>query len=156
QTIRNVETKVSDCERIIDYTVKSKKHILEALNASRCLISYANTTHSVPNNSALAVLGDARMAGVLCKWWWNKSITAQKDHWTQIRHDKCGNGALARLGQSLDLHECIITNPGAQVVSDKMIATAIEALFGAVYLDGGEEELERVMRVLGFDQHRYL
>lgn len=156
QTIHNVEGKVSQCEQIITYTAKSKYHLLNALNASGCLISHNNTTYSIPHNSGLAVLGDARMAGVLCKWWWGKSPKAHKGQWTQIRHDKCGNGFLAQLGREKGLHECIILSPGAIVVSDKMVATLIEALCGAIYLDGGEEELERVMRKLDFHQHQYL
>ncbi|KAH9878253.1 hypothetical protein J1614_003470 [Plenodomus biglobosus] len=156
QTIRGIETKVSNCEHILSYTATSKPCLLTALNASGCLISYANTTYCLPNNSTLAVLGDARMAGVLCKWWWERTPRPQKGQWTQIRHDKCGNGALARLGRRRGLHDCIILSPGADVVSDRMVATVIEALFGAVYLDGGEGELERVMRVLEFDRHGYL
>jgi ribonuclease-3 len=158
QIIRNTHPKVSSCESIVAYTFTNKLLILQALNNASPPIAlrYNNTTHHIPNNSALAVLGDTRMDAILCRWWWDRGAPRIKGHWTQIRHDKCGNAALAMLGRGLGLNACVIANPGSLVVSDKMVATAVEAVLGAVYLDGGEEEMERVMRGLGFDQHQYL
>jgi len=154
-TAQDVEAKVAACERITTYTATHKSHIITALNASACKIEYNNANFVVPSNSALAVLGDARMNGVLCKWWWG-THTPDKHRWTTLRHDKCANGPLAALGRRVGLHKCSIQNPGQPFMSDKLVATMVEAVMGAVYLDGGEEELERVMMALKFDEHEYL
>lgn len=155
-TTENVEQNVSDCERIISYTANSKLHIITALNASACNINYNNATIAVPSNSALAVLGDARMAGVLCRWWWWDKPSPSKVQWSMLRYEKCSNVRLAALGSKLGLHKCIILNPGTTFVSEKLVATMVEAVLGAVYLDGGEDELERVMRLMQFDRHTFL
>jgi len=60
------------------------------------------------------------------------------------------------LGRRTGLDECVIRDLGTAVVSDKMVATAVEAVLGAVYLDGGEGVLEAVMRRLGFGEHQFL
>jgi ribonuclease-3 len=51
---------------------------------------------------------------------------------------------------------CVTKNPGTYMLSDKMVATAVEAVMGAVYLDGGEMALELVMNESGFDVHQFL
>jgi ribonuclease-3 len=51
---------------------------------------------------------------------------------------------------------CVIKSPGTTVVSDKMVATAVEVIVEAVYLDGWEGALERIMRRLGFGDHVHL
>jgi len=96
------------------------------------------------------------MDAVLCRWWWDADAQRIKGQWNQARLDKCGNAALVGLGRRLGVDACVITSPGTAVVSDKMVATAVEALMGAVYLDGGEGVFEDVMNVLGFGKHQFL
>ena len=40
-------------------------------------------------------------------------------------------------------------NPGTTKVSDAMIATTVEAILGAVHLDGGDDTLKTVMQNFG-------
>jgi dsRNA-specific ribonuclease len=49
-----------------------------------------------------------------------------------------------------------ILDSGTRCATDKMVATGMEAIAGAVYLDGGEGGLKEVMRHLGFDRHQLL
>jgi hypothetical protein len=70
--------------------------------------------------------------------------------------DKCGNAALVQLGRSTGMDVCVTKNPGTYMLSDKMVATVVEAVMGAVYLDGGEMALELVMKESGFDVHQFL
>ncbi|KAF2832475.1 ribonuclease III [Ophiobolus disseminans] len=156
QTIYINEAQFSACEAIINYTFTDKLLLLQALNATSLPISYAGKTHAFQKNDALAVLGDTRMDAVLCRWWWDMTSPRVKAHWTKMRLDKCGNSALVELGRELGLDKCVISNPGTTTVSDKMLATAVEAVLGAVYLDGEEGVLEGVLRGLGFGEHGYL
>lgn len=59
------------------------------------------------------------------------------------------NDELARLGRLHGLDTLVVCNPGTVSVSPRMLATAVEAVFGAVYLDGGPGALDKVINLLG-------
>ena len=65
------------------------------------------------------------------------------------------NKSLWRLGLSKGLDSCVLLDPGATTVSKRTMATTMEALTGAVYLDGGDDALNKVFERLGFE-HEYL
>jgi len=46
-------------------------------------------------------------------------------------------------------------NPGATAVSEKTMATTVEALIAAAFYDGGEDALEKLLDTLGLD-HEYM
>lgn len=52
------------------------------------------------------------------------------------------------------LQPCIILNPGTETVSEKTMATTVEALIGAVFCDGGEAALGTLLNHLQLD-HEY-
>jgi hypothetical protein len=54
------------------------------------------------------------------------------------------------------LNDCIILHGGTPLVSTKMMATALEAIMGAVHMDGGVDALAGVMSRLGLVQHPLL
>lgn len=72
-----------------------------------------------------------------------------------MRQDLLSNSKLAARGRALALDRCIIHSPKTQI-SDRMIADAMEAVMGAVYLDGGETRLNDVVKHLGLDRHAFL
>lgn len=49
----------------------------------------------------------------------------------------------------------MILNPGTATVSDKTMATTVEAILGAVHLDQGEPNFQAVLSTLGLG-HEYL
>ena len=57
---------------------------------------------------------------------------------TNILNNRASNNALATLGRSKGLDEHVIINPAQWgVVSNRTMATTVEALIGAVFLDSG-------------------
>lgn len=66
-----------------------------------------------------------------------------------------GNLNLSAVGFAHGLDSCVILNPGTQSVSDKTMATTVEAILGAVYMDGGDGALNAVLVNLGLT-HQYL
>jgi ribonuclease-3 len=97
----------------------------------------------------MAVFGDARIDAVLCRWWWDRPGPHTKADWDQVCINQTSNAALSARARRFGIDHCVVPNSSSFHVSDKMTATAMEAMLGAVYLDGGEAELERMMRVLG-------
>jgi ribonuclease-3 len=155
-TKRVNENKLALCETIINYTFTNKLLLLQALNNSGEPIPYAKQLHLIPQNKALAILGDAQLQVIMCRWWWNNSSPQVPGEWSAIHRKKLSNVALNELGRQIGLEECVILNPGTAQVSRGKLATAVEAVLGAVYEDGGEEVLEGVMRSLGFGRHVFL
>ena len=59
------------------------------------------------------------------------------------------NSELAAAGFRLGLDDCILLNLGTASVSDKTMATTMEAILGAVELDAGPDALTEVANRLG-------
>jgi hypothetical protein len=68
--------------------------------------------------------------------------------WTQIRN-LAQNSKLAAKGFEGGLDKCVILNPGTPAVSKGSMADTMEAILGAVELDGGSEALLQVAMRLG-------
>lgn len=80
-------------------------------------------------------------------------------HWTAIiRADLVTNSRLAERGRTLGLDACVICDPGTTTVSDGMLATTLEAVIAAVYVDSGNDNntLVAVMEKLKFFDHPFL
>lgn len=79
-----------------------------------------------------------------------------QDCWTTLRRDLISNDNLTRVGRERGLHKCINMNGGTTRVSSGMVATAVEAILGAVEMDGDRDALARVMKHLGLTEHALL
>lgn len=59
------------------------------------------------------------------------------------------NNTLAGKCKASGLADCILPAPGVRVLPVSTKATAVEAVIGAVFLDGGYEAASSVMAALG-------
>ncbi|KAI8932423.1 hypothetical protein NX059_010609 [Plenodomus lindquistii] len=149
-------------EALIEYTFANKRLAVEAMQmAGPQHVALINgNIRIIGNNKRLAVLGDAVLAKVLCAAWFKARDTRDKPlevaDWARVRRDILSNEGLARQGFALGLDVCVITNGGNERVSPNMMATAVEALFGAIYEDGGDDAAQSVMISLGLLQHDLL
>ena len=76
-----------------------------------------------------------------------------------LQQDLVANENLAIRGFSHALDRCVITNAGhVGRISERMMATAVEAIVGAVFKDSGfdNEAVRAVMARLGFFSHPLL
>ncbi|KAF4945266.1 hypothetical protein FGADI_12086 [Fusarium gaditjirri] len=153
--------RVSECESIIAYEFNSKSLYAQALNTaadamSVCLLD--GSFKQMPKNDRLAVYGDAAVAAYLCSLWIKRGLPKPdgQDCWTTLRRDLISNDNLARVGRGHGLHMCVNMNRGTTRVNPGMVATAVEAILGAVEIDGGRDALVRVMKHLGLTEHALL
>ncbi|KAJ5996244.1 hypothetical protein N7499_007441 [Penicillium canescens] len=101
-------------------------------------------------NKSHALLGDAAIA--LAFHFDGYSKSSSRELMTNILNNRASNNALAILGRSRGLDEHVIINPAQWgMVSNKTMATTVEALIGAVFLDSGLDinAVIAVMRNLG-------
>lgn len=69
-----------------------------------------------------------------------------------ILSTKAGNTYIAQAGRNLGLDKLVIVNPAqAGMVADKVMASAVEAIIGAVFMDsdGSVESVRPVLAILG-------
>jgi ribonuclease III len=160
------EVRVATCESIIQYVFKDKRLCLQALQASGHPLRWGTGLIRVDRNDRLAVFGDTVAKTFLCKQWLETrrtkggllcsiplcshvGLTSNQGEWTQVEQALLVNTNLSAIGYNRNLHTCVILNMGTASVSPKTMATTVEAVLGAVYLDGGDDALSAVMVSLG-------
>jgi len=134
-------------ETIINYRFRNHLLLREALQAASQppLRIGKRTLHE--GNKSLAHIGDAVIYLVIRRWAYAMRLTtAQAHHLTTLRGM---NSSLARLGFSLHLENHINGVARERTVSPRLMATTVEAILGAVFIDGGFEGVKRVMEKLG-------
>lgn len=85
-------------------------------------------------HDGLAVVGDAILKAILSIEYFNPEITEGK--LTDIKKDIENNAVLQELGQRLDLPN-ILFSSNTDLQGKKKMATAIEAIIGAIYFSHG-------------------
>ncbi|KAF1807834.1 hypothetical protein P152DRAFT_324198 [Eremomyces bilateralis CBS 781.70] len=142
----SLQTKITICESIIAYDFTDEVLCAKALSAYAACVTIQGQTRNLQHNSHMAVYGDAVSASYLCRTWLDSGLDSQ---WTAIRECVLGNANLAAVGFCHNLDRCVLLNPGTTAVSDKTMATTVEAILGAVHVDGGNAALGLVMVKLG-------
>ncbi len=112
--------------------------------------SYAHEHPEAVSNESLALLGDAVLALVVAEHLLRAAPDAPVGVLTPRRAALVSGANLARWAAGLGLGEMLRVGRGVEQTSgravESVLATAFEALVGAMYLDGG---LEAVRRVVG-------
>ncbi|KAJ5710169.1 hypothetical protein N7493_009761 [Penicillium malachiteum] len=140
------DAKIEAVEKIIQYEFQDKRLLEQAFEA-------AGSTSRPEGNKRLAQLGDAtlRLSLNLAGFEAKRSI----GHITISLSKKANNDNLASIGFAFGLDKIIILNPSAQgAVPKRLMATTVEALIGAVYLDSQKsiKVTLAVIKALGLDQ----
>lgn len=120
--------------------------------ADEQLLRMALTHRSAPgsNNERLEFLGDAILDVVVSEVIYRLRPEASEGVMSRIRASLVKDPALARLATSIDLGEHLVLGPGERRTGghhrQSILADALEAIFGAVYLDSGFESAREVIR----------
>jgi hypothetical protein len=122
-------------------------------------------TAAVTKNTRLAVYGDVVLNMALCRLWCPKNLSKGTitsflstlcspvldcclGNWTTARN-LGQNSNLADVGFQHGLDACVILNPETPDASRLSMASTIEAIIGAVELDGGSEPVMPLVTSLG-------
>ncbi len=124
----------------IGYQFKSKELLKEALTHKSCKQPY--------NNERLEFLGDAVLDLVVGEYLYKKFPKYHEGDLSKLRASIVNEKGFQKFAQALSLGDCIYisaaeeNNEGRQKAS--ICSNAFEAVMGAVYLDGGLREVERI------------
>ncbi|KAJ6096104.1 hypothetical protein N7486_006850 [Penicillium sp. IBT 16267x] len=119
-------------EAISGYELNDKALLVKALEA-------AGATMAREGNKPLALIGDAILRLIIHELGYEDHAPIDKGIMTNAQNTWGANDNLAQIGFALGIDAYIQLNPSAQgIVPMKLMATTMEAIIGAVYLDSGK------------------
>ena len=135
---------LEELEKVLNYTFKNKDILKEALTHR----SYNPHPHGV-NNERLEFLGDSVLGMVVAGQLYNLLSEKEEGVLSKIKANLVSRKNLyfwakkLSLGKYLLLGQGEISSGGRERAS--ILSNAVEALLGAIYLDGGFEEVSKVI-----------
>ena len=135
---------------IINYTFKDEYLLNTALTHS----SYANETTGDPTNGneRLEFLGDAILDAVVSEFLFREFPEKEEGELTKLRAQIVCEKSLGYVGKTSGINEFLRLGKGEALGGGRervsIIADAVEALIGAVFIDGGLDNVKNVVSCL--------
>lgn len=139
------EDEIKELSHKLNYHFNDKKLIVTALTHS----SYVNENKLKysDNNERLEYLGDAVLDAVISEYLYRKNKDVEEGVLTKERASIVCEASLSLCGQKLNLGKYLILGKGEEHNGGRnrhsMIADAVEAIIGAIYIDGGWEAAKK-------------
>ena len=129
--------RVAELERRLGHRFRDPARLEQALTHA----SYANENPSVPDNAGLALLGDAALGLVVAEHLLVSDPDAPVGVLTPRRAELVSGERLARWAGELELGPLLRLGRGEDLTGgrarESVLATALEAVLGVVYLESG-------------------
>lgn len=142
------DKKLSELEKNIGYVFKDKSLLKLALTHS----SYSNELkiNKYGNYERLEFLGDAVLELTTSQFFYLEYPDKKEGELTRIRSSMVCEPALAYCAREFSLQEYILLGKGEETTGgrerDSIISDVLEAVLGAIYLDGGFEDADRFVK----------
>lgn len=131
----------------IHYEFKQVKLLIQALTHT----SHANEKGCL-HNERLEFLGDAVLELAVSHELFQKFPEAQEGHLTKMRSAMVREAALAQVAKRIGLGECMLLGKGEEGQGGReknsVLSDAMEAVLGAIYLDGGLDSAQTCVNFL--------
>lgn len=129
---------IEELERRIGYSFNDTNLLITALTHS----SYANEKRdNISDNERLEFLGDSVLELVIADYLYGMFEQYKEGDLTKIRASIVSEGSLAEIARSIELGEFLYLGKGEANTGgrnrDSILADAVEAIIGAVYLEAG-------------------
>jgi len=139
-----MQKNLSELETKIKTKFKNKDLLRTALTHRSYLNE--NRSYNLPQNERLEFLGDAVLELITTEYLYNK-FEKPEGELTNLRAALVNHRILSRVGHQIALQEHILMSRGEAKdtgrARDIILANAVEALIGAIYLDGGREAAQK-------------
>jgi ribonuclease-3 len=137
------EKKLRDFETRLGYSF----HDRELLELALCHSSFANENGLSKSNQRLEFLGDAVLELIVSHLLYNFFIDSTEGELTRKRANIVCHESLVVWGQYLEIRDIIQKGKSLRYsCPDSVYSDALEAVIGAVYMDGGYEEAFRIVK----------
>ena len=147
---------MQELERKLNYAFRNPALLQEALNHS----SYANEHRAahLHSNERLEFLGDSVLGFVTAEFLFQRHPEAPEGELTRIRAALVCEQSLYEVAQRLDLGQYLKLGRGEEAGGGRertsILADAVEAVFAAVYLDGGMDAARALIHRCLLDAQR--
>jgi ribonuclease-3 len=139
------EPTLKDFESILGYSFKDKRLLAKAL-------SHRSSVTDGLANERLEYLGDAILGLVVSEFLFRKYPDYNEGNLTKIKAALVNEAMLSKVAYTIQLGQYVFLSPEEEKSGGRLkpsiIADAMEAVFGAVYLDGGLEPVGKVIAKL--------
>ncbi|NIZ47070.1 ribonuclease III [Spirochaetales bacterium BR208] len=138
--MHNQQSLLLSCQEQFKTTFNNPDLLLQALRHS----SYANEQkESLLSNERLEFLGDAVLDIVIVEYLYHRFPDYSEGQLTRIKANLVCEPTLAKIAQHLHIGQCLLLNKGEERDGGRnkpaILADAVEAVIGALYLDQGLE-----------------
>ncbi len=135
----------TDIENIIGYRFKNKEILKEALTHK----SFAGEHRGAKQNERLEFLGDSVLGAIVADYIYNQCPQEEEGVLSKIKANLVSRRNLHLWGKQMDLGRFMLLGHGELATGgrerDSIISNAVEAVIGAVYLDGGYPAAQAVI-----------
>jgi ribonuclease-3 len=138
---------VEELEQTIGYTFKNKDLLIEALTHRSFAYERGEGSSTVKDNERLEFLGDAVLELAVSHFLWHLYPHYKEGELSRLRSAIVREEELARLAERLNIGQYLILGKGEENTGGRskpsILSGAVEAILGAIYLDGGWESVMR-------------
>lgn len=147
-------------QSLLGYTFKNVAYMYEALTHRSAIVESKAKRKRLGKcdldrlrwNERIEFLGDSILGLSISKQLWLNPLASDEGRLSKLRASLVCEASLAEIGRSIKLENCIILGRGEEKSGgrerDALVADTLEAIFGAVFLDGGVEKASDVISVL--------
>jgi ribonuclease-3 len=145
---RNYETSLSELEHKIGYGFNNDEFLLHALTHS----SYANEMkmNKEDNNERLEFLGDAVLELVTSEYVYNEHMDLPEGDLTKLRASIVCEQTLSSCAKDMNIGDYLLLGKGEDSSGgryrESILSDTLEAIIGAIYLDGGFTNAKEFIR----------
>jgi ribonuclease-3 len=142
QPVKTIKEMWEKLEESIGYSFQERALLAEAMTHTTYAKEYSERhSEDMPDNERLEFLGDKVLDLVISQHLMEMRPDSREGELTLLRSRVVAEPSLARLARSLDIGSCLLLGKGEESSGGRnkssMLADALEALFGAVFSDGG-------------------
>lgn len=133
------QTKLQQCQEIIDYRFKDEALLRSALTHA------SGAAHRLASNERLEFLGDAVLGMTVCEWLYEEYPGYNEGDLTKIKSAVVSRRSCGKIACDLGLDQCLIVGRGVtrnRSFPHSLVSDVFEAIVAAIYLDGGSEVVQ--------------
>jgi ribonuclease-3 len=138
---------IADLEKRFGYVFKNRKLLTEALTHRS--FYHENPDKSITHNERLEFLGDSVLGFVIVEYLFSSDKEFTESVMAKIKSYLVKESILSEIADSISLGKYLKLGKGEEATGGRakksILADTIEALLGAVYLDGGYKKVKAVV-----------